>query len=82
MLFSYTFYVRMKNITFSADEDLIERARSVARAQHTTLNAAFRQWLAQFTASSGDTQSFDAVMTRMRHVDAGQHFGRDEMNGR
>lgn len=62
MLFC-TVYVRMKNITFSADEDLIERARSVARAQQTTLNAVFRQWLAQVTASSGDTQSFDALMT-------------------
>jgi hypothetical protein len=80
MLFSYTVYVRMKNS--QRRQDLIERARSVARAQQTTLNAAFRQWLAQFTANSGDTQSFDAVMTRMRHVDAGQHYGRDEMNAR
>lgn len=60
-----------KNITLSADEDLIERARLVARAQQTRLNAAFREWLAPFTASSGDTQSFDAVMAQMRHVDAG-----------
>ena len=36
----------MKNITLSADEDLIERARQIARAQHKTLNAAFREWLA------------------------------------
>jgi predicted transcriptional regulator len=72
----------MKNITLSADEDLIERARWIARAQQKTLNAVFREWLAQFTASSGDTQSFDAVMTRMRHVDTGHHYGRDEMNGR
>jgi predicted transcriptional regulator len=72
----------MKNITLSADEDLIERARLVARAQQKTLNAVFREWLAQFTASSGDTQSFDAIMKRMKHVDAGQHFTRDEMNAR
>jgi|HubBroStandDraft_6_1064221.scaffolds.fasta_scaffold23639_2 hypothetical protein len=80
MLFSYAVYVRMKNS--QRRQDLIERARSIARAQQTTLNAAFRQRLAQFTARSGDTQSFDAVMTRMRHVDAGQHYGRDEMNAR
>jgi hypothetical protein len=72
----------MKNITLSADEDLIEGARLVARAQQTTLNASFRKWLAQFAPSSGDTQSFDAIMRRMRHVDAGQHCGRDEMNRR
>jgi hypothetical protein len=35
----------MKNITLSADEDLIEQARLVARAQRRTLNAGFREWL-------------------------------------
>jgi hypothetical protein len=72
----------MKNITLSADEDLIERARLIARGQRKTLNAVFREWLVQFTASSGDTQSFDALMKRMKHVDAGQRFSRDEMNER
>jgi predicted transcriptional regulator len=70
----------MKNITLSADEDLIERARSVARAQRTTLNAAFREWLTQFTSASGDALGFDALMQRLKHVDAGRHFNRDEMN--
>ena len=41
-------YSRMKNITLSADEDLIERARLVAREQRRTLNDVFREWLAQF----------------------------------
>jgi hypothetical protein len=72
----------MKNITLSADEDLIERARLIARGQRKTLNAVFREWLVQFTASSGDTQSFDALMKRMKHVDAGQRCSRDEMNER
>jgi hypothetical protein len=72
----------MKNITLSADEDLIERARLIARSQHTTLNAAFREWLAQFTASSGDTQSFDALMKRIKYVDAGTRFSRDQLNER
>ena len=35
----------MKNVTLSADEDLIEQARQVARSQRRTLNAAFREWL-------------------------------------
>jgi hypothetical protein len=72
----------MKNITLSADEDLIERARLIARAQHKTLNAVFREWLAQFTASAGDAQGFDALMKRLKHVDAGKHFSRDELNER
>ncbi len=72
----------MKNITLSADEDLIERARLIAQAQRTTLNAAFREWLEQFTARAGDAQSFDSLMQRLKHVDAGRRFTRDEMNER
>jgi len=72
----------MKNITLSADDDLIERARSVARAQRKTLNTAFREWLVQFTASEGDAQSYDALMKNLSYVDAGRHFTRDEMNER
>ncbi|MGC1463337.1 MAG: hypothetical protein WA802_14120 [Terracidiphilus sp.] len=72
----------MKNITLSADEDLIERARLVARGQRTTLNEAFRQWLAQFAQSAGDAQGFDALMQRLNHVNAGRRFSRDELNER
>lgn len=72
----------MKNVTLSADEDLLEQARSVARSRRTTLNAAFREWLIQFTASAGDEQGFNILMKRMRHVSAGGKFSRDEMNSR
>jgi hypothetical protein len=72
----------MKNITLTADEDLIEKARLVARTQHKTLNAAFREWLEIFTAQSGNEHEMDALMQRLRHVKAGHHFGRDEMNER
>ena len=72
----------MKNITLSADEDLIEQARLIARTQRRTLNEAFREWLTQFTASAGDGQGFDALMHRLHGVDAGRRFSRDEMNER
>jgi predicted transcriptional regulator len=71
----------MKNITLSADADLIARARVIARQQRRTLNEAFREWLAQFTESAGDAQKFDALMMRLRNVDAGRSFSREEMNG-
>ena len=70
----------MKNITLSADERLIEQARLLAKSQHKTLNSMFREWLEQFTARSGGTQEFDALMKRLKHVQAGRHFSRDEMN--
>jgi hypothetical protein len=72
----------MKKITFSADDDLIDRARLVARSQHKTLNAAFQEWLRTFTAQSGDERDFDGLMRRLRHIEAGGPFSRDEMNER
>jgi predicted transcriptional regulator len=72
----------MKNITLSADEDLIERVRLIAREQGRTLNGAFREWLAQFARSSGDAQGFDALMMRLQNVEAGRRFSREESNER
>jgi hypothetical protein len=74
--------IRMKNITLSADESLIEQARLIAKAQHKTLNTAFREWLEQFTAQAGNVQEYDALMRRLQHVKAGRRFSRDEMNER
>jgi hypothetical protein len=76
----YTVFVR--NVTLSADEGLIEKARLIARSQRRTLNVAFREWLEQFTASDGDLESYDALMKRLSHVKADRHFTRDEMNER
>jgi hypothetical protein len=73
---------RVKNVTLSADADLIERARAVARTQQKTLNAAFREWLQQYAAQSGSAQEVNSLMNRLRHVRAGRHFTRAEINER
>jgi hypothetical protein len=73
----------MKNVTLSADEHLIERARQVAQAQHKTLNTAFREWLEEFASQNGDVEEYDRLMQRLRgRVVAGRKFTRDEMNER
>jgi hypothetical protein len=72
----------VKNITLSADESLIERARLVAQSESKTLNAAFREWLQQYTTRSGGGAAFDALMRRLGDVKPGRHFTRDEMNER
>lgn len=72
----------MKNITLSADEALIEQARLLAKAQHKTLNAMFREWLAQYTSQNGGARDFDTLMKRLKHVKAGRRFTRNEMNER
>jgi hypothetical protein len=76
----YTILVR--NITLSADENLIEQARLVARARRTTLNVAFREWLQQYAAQAGGGAAVDALMRRMKHIRSGGPYTRDEMNER
>jgi hypothetical protein len=46
----------MRNVTLSADEQLLERARKKAALEHTTLNERFRRWLEQYVGqtSAGD----------------------------
>jgi len=70
----------MKKLTLTADEDLIKQARLVARTQHKTLNAAFREWLMHYVARSGCIREVDALMKRLHHIRAGGQFTRDEMN--
>jgi hypothetical protein len=74
--------VLVKNITLSAEENLIEQARLVAQARHTTLNAAFREWLEQYAAQSGAGAAVDALMRRLRHVRSSGPYSRDELNER
>jgi hypothetical protein len=38
----------MKEITFSAEDDLLDRAEQIARAKGTTLEQEVRQWLSDF----------------------------------
>jgi hypothetical protein len=76
----YTVFV--KNITLTAEENLIEQARLVAQARHTTLNAAFREWLEQYAAQSGAGAAVDALMRRLRHVRSSGPYSRDELNER
>ena len=72
----------MKNVTLSADEHLLEQARLIAKSRHKTLKALFREWLEEMTARSGSVQEYDALMKRLKHVQAGRHVTRDEMNER
>jgi hypothetical protein len=74
----------MKNVTLSAEEYLIESAREVARAQNTTLNQAFREWLETYTKPVSAVDRYEALMHRIHEsgVMAGRTFTREEMNER
>ena len=57
----------MKNVTLSADDSLIEQARTLARLRGTTLNEEFRKWLASY--SSEDVGGLKLAQTRAMRTD-------------
>src|SRR6266481_1337873 len=79
----YTGFVSsLKNITFSASPETIERARLRAREQRITLNEAFREWLERYSGGRPTAEEYRQIMGQLRHVRAGRKFTRDEMNER
>jgi len=71
-----------KNITLNAEEAHIRRAREKAARQNKSLNTVFREWLARYAGADDAAARFEQLMARLRHVNAGRKFTRDEMNER
>jgi len=74
--------ILVKNITFSADERLIEQARQAAAERHTTLNEMFREWLEDVSGRRERLRKFDEVMERTKYFRVDRKFTREEMNER
>lgn len=72
----------LKNITLSAEEQLIARARERARAERSTLNAAFREWLERYAKARPHPEDFRRLMSRLSYASPGRTFNRDELNER
>jgi len=72
-----------RNITFTADEALIEEARAVAREEQTTLNEQFRIWLESYARKRRVARGLD-VMDRIGSYasSGGRTFTRSERNER
>lgn len=79
-MFVYT--INMHNITFSADEELIHKARLRAQHERTTLNSAFREWLQRYAGNSAAVAQYQHLMRTLAHVKFDRKFTRDEMNAR
>lgn len=72
----------MKNITLSADDRLIESAREVARKRKSTVNALFREWLADLVQQQDYEAKLKELDLRLGYARAGGKFTREEMNER
>jgi len=71
-----------KNITLSADDMLIKRAREKAQRENTSLNRLFRSWVKKYVNRDNIDNEYDSLMENMADVNAGRKFSRDEMNAR
>ena len=72
----------LKNITFSATPETIERARLRARLEKTTLNEAFRDWLDNYAGRRPTLSEYQRLMKRLSYAKPGRKFTREEMNER
>lgn len=72
----------LKNITFSADEKLIQKARERAAKEHTTLNERFRNWLKRFAMKKQSAEYYNDLMTHLEYVKTDRTYSRDELNER
>lgn len=72
-----------KNITFSADEALIEAAREAAKAEGSTLNEQFRLWLEAYARKRQSERAMEVVdRIRSQYQMTGPKLTRDQMNER
>jgi predicted transcriptional regulator len=72
----------MKNITLSADEELINQARQQALRENRTLNSVFREWLSEYARRGKLHTNYKQIMERLSYADAGRHFNREELHER
>jgi hypothetical protein len=73
----------MKNITFSADERLIDEARERARERRTTLNEEFRRWLREYTGREERKERvMRAIQELQKSIVTTGPYSRDELNER
>lgn len=71
----------VKNITLSAEESLIKKARQKAKSEESSLNKRFREWLRRYVGSS-DSKDYDDIMVELNYVEPGRSHTRDELNER
>ncbi len=74
--------IMLKNITLSADERLIEKARKKAMKNNTTLNELFRHWLINYTVDKNLADELDQFLVETGYASSGRSFTRDELNER
>jgi hypothetical protein len=73
----------MKNITFAADEELIQAAREQAAAENSSLNEQFRLWLEQYARKRQAAKAMEVIDRIGKYAGSGgRRYTREERNAR
>lgn len=72
----------VRNVTLSADAELIRRAREAAAKEKRSLNSAFREWLKRYVAAANAGSDYQRLMDELGYARAGRSFSREELNDR
>lgn len=72
----------LKNITLSAEQAIIQRAREKALKNKTTLNNVFREWLKNYVKTESNLMDYSQLMNQLKHIKPGKHFTREDFNER
>lgn len=72
----------MKNITFRADDQLLEKARLRAASERKSLTDVFNEFLKNYSNSVKDISDYENLLQKLAYVKVGRKFTRKEMNER
>ncbi len=71
-----------EQITLKVDTALLVKAQQRAAAENTNLEDLLLMWIQRYADGALRVDPYEALMARLRYVEAGSHFLRDEMNQR
>lgn len=74
--------IKIRNITLSAEDAAIAKARLKAQKEGKSLNIKFREWLRQYISPKDHVQNYEKLMDSLKHIRAGKKFSREEANER
>ncbi|WP_061248018.1 hypothetical protein [Leptospira alstonii] len=72
----------MKNITFRADDLLLEKARLRAASERKSLTDVFNEFLKNYSNSVKDVSDYENLLQKLNYVKVGRKFTSEEMNER
>ena len=74
--------IKIRNVTLSAEDAAIAKARLKAQKEDKSLNIKFREWLRQYVNPKDHVQNYGNLMDSPKHIRAGRKFSREEANER